>query len=64
MECERCLTGEEAQYRARSDILDLKVCGACAADGKRLGLAIEVLDRLHTPLPRLTRSQRLPQLVG
>jgi hypothetical protein len=64
MECERCLRGEEAQYRASSDILDMKVCGACAADGRRLGLAIEVLDPLHSPLRRLARPQRLPQLVG
>jgi hypothetical protein len=64
MNCERCLRAEEARYRAYSDIIDMKVCGACAADGRRLGLAIEVLDLLHSPLPQLARPQRLPQLVG
>jgi hypothetical protein len=64
MNCERCLRAEEARYRAYSDIIDMKVCGACAADGWQLGLTIEVLDPLHSPLPQLARPQRLSYLVG
>ena len=44
MECQRCLTGKEAKYRVYSDIIDMKVCEACADAALRLGLAVEVLD--------------------
>ena len=65
MNCERCLRGEEAQYRAYSDIIDMKVCGACAAEGRRLGLSIEVFDPLHPPLRPLAWPERcLPHLIG
>jgi hypothetical protein len=48
MKCERCPSGEEARYRAYSDIIDMKVCAACAADGRRLGVTIEILDPLRS----------------
>jgi len=44
MECQRCLTGKEAKYRVYSDIIDLKVCEACADAALQLGLAVEALD--------------------
>ena len=44
MECERCLTGEEAKYRTYTDIIDMKVCVACADRARKLGIAVEVLD--------------------
>ena len=44
MECQRCLTGKEAKYRVYTDIIDLKVCEACADVALQLGLAVESLD--------------------
>jgi len=43
MKCERCRGREEAAYRVRSDVIDMKVCGACAAEARRLGIGVEVL---------------------
>ena len=42
MKCERCRR-EEATYRVRSDVIDMKVCGSCANEATRLGIAVEVL---------------------
>jgi hypothetical protein len=65
MKCERCPSGEEARYRAYSDIIDMKVCAACAADGRRLGVTIEVLDPLRSSVLRAQRPRRhLPHLVA
>jgi len=44
MNCERCLRAERAEYRVYSDIVDLKVCAACASEAWWLGLSVEVLD--------------------
>jgi hypothetical protein len=44
MKCQRCLRGEEATYRVRSDVIDMKVCAACADEARRLGLAVERLS--------------------
>lgn len=44
MECERCFTGEEAKYRTYTDIIDMKVCAACADRARKLGIAVEDLD--------------------
>jgi hypothetical protein len=43
MKCQRCVGGEEATYRVRSDVIDMKVCAGCADEARRLGLAVEVL---------------------
>ena len=43
MKCQRCLTGQEATYRVRSDVIDMKVCAACADEAGRLRIAVEVL---------------------
>jgi ribosome-binding protein aMBF1 (putative translation factor) len=45
MKCERCLKGKDAKYRVRTDLINLKVCAACAEEAGRLGIAVEVLDR-------------------
>jgi len=45
MKCERCLRDEQATYQVHSDLIDMKVCAACAAEARRLGIAVEVLDR-------------------
>ena len=64
MDCERCLRGKEAQYRAYSDIIDMKVCGVCAAEGRRLGLSIEVFDPLLFALAPVSVPERcLPHLI-
>jgi hypothetical protein len=44
MKCQRCVRAEEAIYRVRSDVIDMKVCAACAGEARRLGLAVEPLD--------------------
>ena len=43
MKCQRCLRGQEATYRVRSDVIDMKVCAACADEARRLGIAVKVL---------------------
>ena len=43
MKCQRCVRGEEATYRVRSDVIDMKVCAACADEARRLGLVFEPL---------------------
>jgi hypothetical protein len=43
MKCQRCVRGEEATYRVRSDVIDMKVCAACADEARRLGLVVEPL---------------------
>ena len=43
MKCERCCGREEAVYRVVSDVIDMKVCPACAVEARRLGIAVEVL---------------------
>jgi hypothetical protein len=43
MKCERCCRREEATYRVRSDVIDMKVCGSCTNEATRLGIAVEVL---------------------
>ena len=43
MKCQRCMSGQEATYRVRSDVIDMEVCAACADEARRLGVAVEVL---------------------
>ena len=44
MKCQRCCRREEATYRVRSDLIDMKVCAGCADEARRLGIAVDVLD--------------------
>ena len=44
MQCQRCLRGNNAHQRVRSDALDVVVCDACAEEAKRLGLATEAVQ--------------------
>ena len=39
MKCERCLSlyGEIAEYRLRTDVMDIKVCGKCADEARAIG---------------------------
>jgi len=50
MSCQRCCRYEEARYRVRSDLIDMKVCGACAVEAGRLGIAVELLGELELPV--------------
>ena len=43
MKCERCCRREEAAYRVRSDVIDMKVCAVCADEARRLRLVVEPL---------------------
>ena len=48
MKCQRCCGRQEAVYRVRSDVIDMKVCAACADEATRLRIAVEVLgDEKH-----------------
>jgi hypothetical protein len=47
------MRAERAVFRAYSDIIDLKVCAACASEAWLLGLGIEVLDQPPTHQERL-----------
>jgi hypothetical protein len=44
MKCQRCCSREETSYRVWSDVIDMKVCAVCAAEARRLGIAVEVFD--------------------
>ena len=50
MKCQRCCRHEEARYRVHSELIDIKVCGACAAEAGRLGIAVELLGELELPV--------------
>jgi hypothetical protein len=39
------MSGEEAVFRVRSDIIDLKVCCRCANEAENLGLQVEPLSK-------------------
>ncbi len=43
MKCQRCSGREEATYRVRSDVIDMKVCAVCADEARRLRLTVEAL---------------------
>jgi hypothetical protein len=44
MKCERCLRDEPATYRVHTDLIDIRVCAACAEEARRLGIAVEPVD--------------------
>jgi hypothetical protein len=44
LKCQRCLTDEAAKYRVFTQIIDMKVCAACADEARRLGINVEFLD--------------------
>ena len=39
--------GKNAEFRVRSDVMDLKVCPNCAFAAGALGLAVEPLAKVH-----------------
>ena len=58
MNCQRCLRAVKAVYRAYSDVIDLRVCAACASEAWWMGLSIEILDQ------RPTHHQQLVSLTN
>jgi hypothetical protein len=49
MKCERCLKDEAtAEYRVFSEIIDMKVCAACADEAEKLGISVEPPDVIAT----------------
>lgn len=40
MKCQRCLTNE-VQYRAITDVMDMKICPFCAEEAQKLGIRVE-----------------------
>jgi hypothetical protein len=44
MNCQRCGNDKEAEFRVVSDILDIKVCADCAAEARKIGLPLEIVE--------------------
>jgi hypothetical protein len=45
MRCERCSKDEAtAAYRVFTEIIDMKVCAACADEARKLAINVEPLD--------------------
>lgn len=44
MKCQRCCWSEDATYRVHSDVIDMKVCAACAGEARGLGITVELLN--------------------
>ena len=45
MKCQRCLIDEaQAIYRVFTEVINLKVCAACADEARQLGINVEPLD--------------------
>jgi hypothetical protein len=59
MQCERCRSGAEAICRVRSDILDMLVCTACAAEARMMGLPVEAWDKKMSAAPGVIREGRM-----
>lgn len=38
--CERCIGGDEALYLVTSDLINMRVCAACAEEARKLGLTV------------------------
>jgi hypothetical protein len=43
MNCQRCLKDRAAVYRVFTDLIDVKVCAACADEARKIGIAVEDL---------------------
>jgi hypothetical protein len=56
MYCERC-GQRQALYRAYSDILNIQVCDACAAEACKLGIAVQIRASGHVSEEAQRREQ-------
>ena len=59
MQCERCRSGAEAIFRVRSDILDMLVCAACAAEARMMGIPVEAWDHKMGSASGVIRDSRM-----
>jgi len=59
MQCERCKSGAEAIFHVRSDILDMLVCAACAAEARMMGIPVEAWDHKIGAAPSVIRDGRM-----
>ncbi|HEY3152324.1 MAG TPA: hypothetical protein VGK65_11735 [Candidatus Binatia bacterium] len=44
MKCQRCESDKEAEFRVISDILDIKVCADCAAEARKIGTSLKIVE--------------------
>jgi len=59
MKCQRkCLSGEEAGCRVRSEVIDMKVCAVCADEARRLRLTVEASVTEEEEAPEIRESAR------
>jgi hypothetical protein len=59
MQCERCKSGAKAIFRVRSDILDMLVCAACAAEARMMGISVEAWDNKIGSGPGVIENGRM-----
>lgn len=43
MKCQRCESGNEAEFRVVSDVLDMKVCADCAGEAREIGTSLKIV---------------------
>jgi len=56
MQCERCGSGAEANFRVRTDILDMLVCAACGREAQMIGIPVEAAVDKNDGLSPVTRD--------
>ena len=44
MKCQRCESDNEAEFRVVSEVLDMQVCADCAAEARKLGWSLEIVE--------------------
>ena len=63
MQCQRCLINE-AQYRATTNLMDIKVCLFCAEEARRLGIAVEALGPNSRHSAHMSRRRKGRRSTG
>jgi len=57
MDCQRCLV-DEARFHVLSEVLEMKVCEACAEIARELEQVAQLVPRLHMRLPTWRQARR------
>ncbi len=57
MDCQRCLV-DEARFHVLSEVLDMKVCEACAAIARELEKVAQFIPRVPLRLPTWRQARR------
>lgn len=60
LECQRCLV-DEARFHVLSEVLDMKVCEACAEIARELDKVAQLIPRLPIRLPTWRQARRKPK---